>query len=361
MQLLFKILLFPFSLIYGLSVIIRNKLFDWGILPSQEYNFPIISVGNIRAGGTGKTPHVDYLIELLQKEFKVAVLSRGYGRKTKGYILSSEKSDPEEIGDEPCQLKQKYPNILIAVDTSRRRGINNLSEMNNPPDVILLDDAFQHRYVKPGLSILLFDFNHPSKKDLFLPAGRLREPYSSRKRAKILLVTKTPKKIKAIDMRIIAQEMIVNKFQHLFFTTVSASEIKPVFADIHIDSNLIKEQKPDILIVSGIANPKNIKPFARKISPKFKELIFKDHHNYTEQDAVKIVEEYKKMGAGIILTTEKDAVKLRKFRSVFSGIEERFFYLPIFINFLNEDESNFNHQIISYVRDNKRDSILHKK
>lgn len=354
-------MLFPFSLVYGLIVFLRNKLFDWGILPSEEYNFPVISVGNINVGGTGKTPHVDYLIDLLKNDYNLAVLSRGYKRKTKGFVLSDENSDPDEIGDEPCLLKKRYPEIMVAVDSNRRRGIKHLSEMLSPPDVILLDDAFQHRYVKPGLSILLFDYNRPPQKDFFLPSGRLREPFASRKRAKIILVTKTPKTIKAFDMRIIAQEMIQNKLQHLFFTTVEASDLKPLFKDLEVDTDAIKNEKPEILLVSGIANPRQIKPFARKISPKFKELIFRDHFNYSEQDARKIVLEFEKLEGGIILTTEKDAVKLQKFRSLFKGIEQRIFYLPIFINFLNEDAKDFNHQIISYVRDNKRDSILHKK
>ncbi|MCK4920655.1 MAG: tetraacyldisaccharide 4'-kinase [Bacteroidales bacterium] len=361
MQVLLKIILLPFSLVYGLIIFIRNKLFDWGILPSREYNFPVISVGNLNIGGTGKTPHIDYLIGLLNNEFRVAVLSRGYKRKTKGFVLSQENSDPEEIGDEPCQLKQKYPNVIVAVDSNRRRGIQNLSEMNPPPDVILLDDAFQHRYVKPGLNILLIDYNRPAKKDFLLPSGRLREPFSSRKRAKIILISKSPKTLKAIDMRIIAQETLLGKFQHLFFTTVVASVIKPIFSNLDLDINSILNKKPEVLIVSGIANPRQIKPFVRKISPKFKELCFNDHHNYIEQDARKIVEELEKLNNGIILTTEKDAVKLRKFRDIFKDIEQRFFYLPIFITFLNDDEKSFNHQIISYVRDNKRDSILHKK
>ena len=353
----------PFTAIYAVVVFLRNKFFDWKLLPSHEFNFPIISVGNITVGGTGKTPHVDYLVDLLKEEFQVAVLSRGYKRKSKGYILAGENPDPKIIGDEPCQLKLKYPEIKVAVDSNRRRGIQNLSKMDTPPDVILLDDAFQHRYVKPGLSILLFDFNRPVKKDMLLPSGRLREPVASKKRAKIILITKSPQNLKAIDMRILAKEMKLDKFQHLFFTTVKSVKILPVFPDKNIDLDTILSKKPDILIVSGIANPRQIKPFARKISTQINEINFKDHHNYSEQDALKIVSEFEKLNPEnkIILTTEKDTVKLKEFNEVFKDIKHRFFYIPIFINFLNKDQENFNDQIISYVRDNKRDSILHKK
>ncbi len=353
----------PLTAAYALIVFLRNKLFDWNILCSQEFNFPVISVGNLTVGGTGKTPHVDYLINLLSKDFKVAVLSRGYKRKSKGFILAGKNPDPDEIGDEPCLLKLKYPETIVAVDSNRRRGIQKLSEMSPPPDLILLDDAFQHRYVKPGLSILLFDYNRPVKKDILLPSGRLREPVSSKKRAKIILITKSPKNLKAIEMRIMAQEMQLDKFQHLFFTRVQSGEIISVFPNLNTDLPAILTKKPEILIVSGIANPRHIKPFARKISPQTKELVFKDHHNYSEQDAILIVSEYKKLtkGNGIVLTTEKDAVKLQKFQELFKEIEQRFFYIPIFITFLNKDQENFNDQIIRYVKDNKRDSILHKK
>jgi len=354
----YEYLLLPFTSLYWLVVTIRNKLFDLNILPSEEFNLPVICVGNITVGGTGKTPHTEYLVRILRNEYRVAVLSRGYKRKTSGFLIASEHSTPEEIGDEPCQIKNKFPDIIVAVDEKRRRGIRNLLNLENGPDVILMDDAFQHRYVKPGLSIVLEDFNRPVRKDFLLPYGRLREPVSSLKRAAIILVTKVPSSFRPIDRRLRAREAGLSEFQHLYYTQLNPGKPLPVFKG---DFKEYENSKPDILLVSGIANPRSLKPFARKFSTKIREIIFRDHHIYSPEEMKKIYDILKNSQESILLTTEKDAVKFRSFRKILKNVESRLFYLPVDINFLNDDEPNFKKQILNYVSSNKRNSILHKQ
>lgn len=353
-------MLLPVSGVYTLGVILRNKSFDWGLLPSKDFKIPVISVGNLRIGGTGKTPHIEYLIRLLKEEFRVAVLSRGYKRKTRGFILADENSNSSQIGDEPCQMKRKFPQIMVAVDEKRRRGITKLLSHNPAPDVILLDDAFQHRYVKPGMSILLDDFNNPMIKDSPLPSGRLREPWTAKKRANIILVTKSPGKLKAIDMRIRAKETKLHDFQHLYYTQLTSGDVQPLFSG---NFDQYRKTKPEILLVTGIANPRTVKPFARRISTDIHEIRFGDHHPYSIRDIHKIMARFSGMKRenSILLTTEKDAVKLREFKEELTSISDRMFYIPVFVEFLNQDEINFNTQIINYVRSNKRNRTLHKE
>ncbi len=353
-------LLLPLSGVYALIVYTRNKFFDWGILSSKEFNIPIISVGNLRVGGTGKTPHIEYLVELLKNEFRVAVLSRGYKRKTRGFLLADNDTGPSYIGDEPCQMKRKFPEIIVAVDEKRSRGITKLLSYDPAPDVILLDDAFQHRYVKAGMNILLDDFNNPMMKDTLLPAGRLREPRAEKKRANIILVTKTPANYKAIDMRIRAKKTKLNDFQHLYYTKLRSGNVQPVFSG---DFKKFRDSKPEILLIAGVANPRTVKPFARKISTKIREIIFGDHHRYSIKDIDRVKNSFSEMNPenSIILTTEKDAVKIREFEKELGSISDRMFFIPVFVEFLNQDDKNFNAQIINYVRSNKRNSVLHKE
>jgi tetraacyldisaccharide 4'-kinase len=289
----------------------------------------------------------------------VAVLSRGYKRKSRGFIIAEDTPDPKIIGDEPAQIKRKYPDVIVAVDERRRRGIEKLLKLNPSPDVILLDDAYQHRYVKAGLSILLDDFSKPMDQDFLLPFGRLREPVSEKKRANIILVTRSPVSLKAIDMRMRAKHAMLDNFQHLYYTSMTASEVKGVFSG---DFNLFRNSKPEILLVTGIANPRSVKPFARKISTRIKELSYPDHHAYSEKDLDRIISELTKMDPlnSILLTTEKDAVKLEEYEARLQAYADRIFSVGISVKFLNNDENNFNNQIISYVRSNKRNSILHK-
>ncbi len=358
-------MLYPFSLIYGFIIWARNSLFDLDIIKSKEFPIPVISVGNITVGGTGKTPHIEFLAGLLKDEFNVATLSRGYKRKTRSFILSTTDSDVHDIGDEPLQIKQKFPEIHVAVDRKRVNGIKELMNRIKDLDVILLDDAYQHRYVKPGLSLLLIDFNRPISEDRLLPAGRLREQTYEKRRANIILITKCPDRLKPIERRIIVKDLKLYPFQNLYFSKLTYGEPVPVFNKTKITTTLadMKAAKPGILMVTGIAGPRHFKRHLRGISINITEMTYPDHHSFTEKDISNILQSFREMQEKekLIFTTEKDATRLRKFTNIEATIRDRMFYIPVSIEILNEDGENFNNQIRSYVRDNKRDSILHKQ
>jgi tetraacyldisaccharide 4'-kinase len=361
----YYLLLIPFSLIYGLIIWIRNTLFDFHVIRSTEFPIPVISVGNITVGGTGKTPHVEYLAELLKHEFQVAVLSRGYKRKTRRFILAKPDSGADEIGDEPAQIKRKYPDIHVAVDRRRVHGIRELMKRIPDLDVVLLDDAYQHRYVKPGLSILLIDFNRPLSEDHLLPAGRLREQAYEKRRAHIIMITKCPDRLKPIDRRILVKDLKLYPFQNLYFTKLSYGPPAPVFSEAGNALSLaeIKASKPGILMVSGIAGPRLFKKHLRGISTRITEMIFPDHHAFSDRDLTRmqqVFEEIKEENK-YIFTTEKDAVRLRNFTNIGSPMRERMYYVPVGISILNDDRDSIHQQILNYVRNNKRNSILHRK
>ena len=223
--------LLPLSWIYGLGVRIRNKMFDWGILKIHAFDIPVISVGNITVGGSGKTPHVEYLINILKDKVKVAVLSRGYKRKSRGFLLAGKDTQMKDIGDEPYQMKIKFPDVYVAVDKNRCHGINLIraNDETSDTDVILLDDAYQHRYVKPGINILLVDYHRLIMYDKLLPAGRLREPRSGKMRADIVIVTKCPRELKPMEFRVITKTMNLYPYQKLFFSTLKYKDLKPVY------------------------------------------------------------------------------------------------------------------------------------
>jgi tetraacyldisaccharide 4'-kinase len=361
----YYILLYPFSLIYGLIIWIRNTLFDYEIIRSTEFPIPIISVGNISTGGTGKTPHIEYLVELLKDQFRVATLSRGYKRKTKHFILAGPDPEVSEIGDEPVQIKRKYPDIEVAVDRRRVHGIREMMKRIPDLDVILLDDAYQHRYVKPGLSILLIDFNRPIWEDHLLPAGRLREQAYEKRRANIILITKCPDRLKPIERRIIVKDLRLFPFQHLYFTKLTYGAPVPVFDENEKPQNLaeMKADRPRILMVTGIAGPRLFKKHLRSISTHITEISYPDHHDFSSRDVERIVQTFREMEGAqkLLFTTEKDATRLRKFTNIDASVRDRMYYVPLGIDVLNEDRENLNNHIRNYVRDNRRNSILHKK
>lgn len=358
-----KLLLLPLSFIYGIVVTFRNKLFDAGILPSQECDLPVISVGNITVGGTGKTPVIEYLAGLLMDEYKVAVLSRGYKRKTKGFVLSDIHSKPHEIGDEPCQIKARYPELLVAVSENRLKGVKSIRKAHPETDIILLDDAYQHRFIKPGLSLLLIDYNRPVTKDLLMPAGRLREPVSGMSRANIILVTKCPENMKAIDRRIMVKELKVPPYQHLFFTGIEYGNFIPVFKEYATNADeVLKSETKDVILLTGIANPGPLKSFASSLFPSLTALTYPDHHDFGDADIQKIATAFYALPSEnkMILTTWKDAVRLKDLQNIPEEIKKVLFFVPIKIFFLNDDQINFTKQVFNYVRGNKRNSILYK-
>ena len=363
MSRLLKIVLSPLAMLYGLVVIIRNKLFDHKILKSTEFKVPVITVGNITVGGTGKTPHTEYLIRLLKPDFKIALLSRGYKRKTSDFRVADINSTFEEIGDEPFQVKKKFPEIMIAVDRNRVNGIQKIIEQQPDTDIILLDDGYQHRWVTPGIAILLVDYNRPIFNDSFLPLGELREPASEKRRANVIIITKFPENISAIDKRLFLNKIDVQPHQKVFFTKLKYGALMPVFGESEkIKSEGGKESNATVLLVTGIAQPEILADEIKKTFNLENTLKFPDHHNFTPEDVEKINSEYEKIDAEnkIIITTEKDAVRLRSFGNLAAN-PAAWFYIPVEIEFLPSDDENFKRYILHYVKNNHRNSILFKK
>jgi len=359
-----KVVLIPFSWLYGLVIWVRNSLYDNGFLRSTSFNLPLISVGNITVGGTGKTPHVEYLAELLHSEFKLATLSRGYKRRTKDFRIASADSNVSEIGDEPLQIKKRFPGIDVAVDRKRANGIRELMNLAPWLEVILMDDAYQHRSVKPGFSILLVDYTRPISQDRLLPAGMLREPAGNLNRANIVLVTRTPERIKPIEFREYANKIGLSIGQHLYFTTMRYGDLSPVFPEsTKRDADWFKKQVGAVLIVSGIANPRPLRQYARSINTSITELSFPDHHEYSRKDLVKISSTYYKLKKlhkeVLVLTTEKDAMRLRDHQPE-PEIRDAMHAVRIYVHFLNDDKDEFDRQILTYVNSNKRSSILYQ-
>ena len=340
----------PISFLYGLGVGIRNKMFDWGILPSESFPVPVIVIGNIAVGGTGKTPHIEYLVNLLKDEYKIAVLSRGYKRKTKGFRMATADSTAYEIGDEPYQLKTKHPDIIVAVDANRRNGIKQLLALpeEERPEVLLLDDAFQHRYVQPSLSIVLTDYNRLFFFDHLLPAGRLRERKSAINRSDIVVTTKCPEELQPIDMRIIENRMSLFAHQDLYFTKVSYFPAQPVFPAEANVSNLQGISK--VILLAGIADPTLFIEEAKKHYKEVETFIFPDHHDFKEHDLLKIKTTYDTLGEPPIITTEKDAARLRDNPHLPESWKKNLFYIPICIDFYAELQASFDQSIKNHIR-----------
>ena len=354
--------LLPFSWIYGSIVRFRNWLFDIGLKKSKSFSIPIISVGNITVGGSGKTPHVEYLIRLLHDKAKIAVLSRGYKRKSHGYILANESTTMPEIGDEPFQMHEKFSDIYVAVDAKRARGIENLQndEVSKDVDVVLLDDAFQHRYVKPGINILLVDYHRLIIYDKMLPAGRLREPLSGKNRADIVIITKCPKDLKPMEFRVLTKAMDLYPFQKLYFTSIDYDTPKGVFEEKQIE--LDKLQDYHVLLLTGIASPKQMEHDLKPMTKDITNLSFGDHHSFKGKDIDRINDTFESMPEPrIIITTEKDAVRLRETEGLYEKVKSNMYELPIKVSFMLDQQDNFNEKIISYVRKNSRNSILAKR
>jgi tetraacyldisaccharide 4'-kinase len=354
-----NIVLSPFSLVYGLVTSVRNWFFDQGILKTTSFSIPIICVGNISVGGTGKTPHTEFVIGLLQSEWKTAMLSRGYKRTTKGFVLADEKSVSQTIGDEPFQIYQKFTEITVAVDEKRVRGVRKLMDIHPDFKAVILDDAFQHRYIHSGLSILLTDFSNLYTRDMVLPAGTLREWKSGSKRADIIVVTKCPADLKPIDMRIVETEIKPENNQMLFFSTYIYNEIIPVFPDAKPGSwslAKVKESDAHVLLVAGIVNPEPIIECINKYTRYIDSLFFGDHHNFSPKDYAAIANEFDKLEteSKIILTTEKDAARLVSDQNYPEKLKSRTFALPIRVEILNNQESLFIQKIKNYVVENTR-------
>ncbi len=354
--------LLPLSWLYGLGVKARNQLFELGVLKSRSFKTPVISVGNITVGGAGKTPHVEYLIRLLKDQHKVAVLSRGYKRKSKGFVRADKDTPMRMIGDEPFQMKQKFPDITVAVDRDRCHGIDELTDSNDKEaaDVILLDDAFQHRYVKPGINILLVDYHRLIIYDKLMPAGRLREPKDGKSRADIVIITKCPADLKPIDYRVITKAMNLFPYQELFFSTIDYCPLKQLFGGEELPLEQLNDKH--VLLLTGIASPKQMQEDLTAMGAKINALSYADHHQFHKKDIRRINEVFASMAEPkMIVTTEKDAVRLEDVEGLSDEVRKSIYKLPIKVSFMLDQEEEFNHKITGYVRKNSRNSILVKE
>lgn len=356
-----KILLIPIAWLYGLVIAVRNKLFDSDILKRRSFNKPVISVGNITMCGTGKTPHTEYIISMLKNSCKVAVLSRGYMRKTKGYVLANEKTVTQDIGDEPFQIHEKFPDVTVAVCEKRVVGISNLISEENV-DAIILDDAYQHRYVEPGLNILLVDFHRPISRDHLLPIGMLREPASARKRADVIIVTKCPSQLSPIDIRVTTNELHLLAFQKLFFSTMEYQPLVPLFDKAIPGLPLSDLSQYNILLITAIGSPEHIVNDLSAYNGKIKEMHFRDHHQFDEKDVYQINEEFSFMPSPkIIITTEKDGTRLRGLNGLSLEMRKNTYLLPIKVKIMLDKEDEFEALIKDYVHKDSKQMNLGPK
>ena len=334
---LFRKILFPFAILYGFITSIRNFLFDKGILPSYSFELPIIVVGNLSVGGTGKTPQIEYLIRLLSERYAIATLSRGYKRKSKGFVLANANATAENLGDEPYQFYQKFPSIQVAVDADRKNGIEQLLAQPHPPQVILLDDAFQHRKVKAGFYILLTAYDDLFADDFLLPTGNLRESRSGAQRADVIVVTKCPTTLSEAEQTQIKQKLrrLSKPNRVVYFTFVSYSS-----AVISEKASLpvVQIQQSNCLLLAGIAKPSSFFNYLKNSESIC--LAYPDHHNFSDSDIQQIKQQ---AGDKIIVTTEKDYVRLKD-----SVLQDQLYYLPIQTSFITASDQ-FDATILSFI------------
>lgn len=359
-KLLSLLLLYPISRLYGLGMALRNKMFEHGILKQREFKVPVVVVGNLAMGGTGKTPHVEYIVESLMQKYTIGVLSRGYKRATKGFVLATPQSRPEDIGDESYQIYRKFgPEITVAVCEKRVIGIEKMLEINPKINLIILDDAFQHRYVKPSVSIVLTEHNRPVFKDDLLPYGRLREPRGSLNRADIVVVTKCPPDMKPMQYRLFESNMNLFPFQKLYFSCYKYGHFVPVFPDeapFTPDLEELVDKGSHLLAVTGVANPKPFVRHLRRRKAKVKLKRYGDHHNFTSSDMEEIEQEFNALPGNdnYIVTTEKDAVRLLNSPYFPHSLKSKIFYVPIKVDFINwANETAFDQCIEKTIRDSR--------
>lgn len=347
----------PFAWIYGGIIDVRHTLFDWNILRHEEFDIPIICVGNLTVGGTGKTPHTEYLIEMLRDDFNVAVLSRGYKRKTKGFFLATTTSSFKRIGDEPKQIKLKYPDIPVAVCEKRAKGIHRLREECPEVNLIILDDAFQHRYVEPWVNIVLMDCNRPIYDDMLLPVGRLRDRRSQIERAHMVIVTKCRSDMRPLDYRLVNKNLDLSPYQSLYFTHFESSLPQPLFANY--GQGPVAEGAP-VVALSGIASPAK---FIERLEQHYKvmhTLTFSDHYTFKMRDIERIAALLETLPAEtVIIMTEKDAVRLINSKKIDDDIRRRFYFVSVRVEFLEDKKADFHRQLTKYVRENQKYNILH--
>ncbi|MCZ4693604.1 tetraacyldisaccharide 4'-kinase [Ancylomarina euxinus] len=355
----FKFLLFPFTLIYASILSLRNFMFDRGYLKSTSFDLPIISVGNISVGGTGKTPHTEYLIKLLQDKYHLASLSRGYKRESKGFVLANANSNSYDLGDEPMQMNRKFPKLNVAVDADRVNGVQELlaSEKGLKLDCILLDDAYQHRYIKPGLSILLIDYNRPIATDLVMPMGRLRERAAGKKRADIIIMSKCPIDLSDSEAKKLKKSINPLPHQELYFTSLDYAPAEAVFNTSNklVNLNTIEKEFLGVLLVTGIANPAPLRNHLKSLCDEFKEIKFPDHYTFKDKDIERIETSFINLKSEnkIIITTEKDAVRFLDMKIESKVLKDNMAYIPLQIKFQDQTNVQFDQHIHDFVKNFK--------
>lgn len=334
------------SKLYGLGVAVRNLMFKWHILKQREFSVPVVVVGNIGVGGTGKTPHTEYVIDLLRYKYRIGMLSRGYKRKTRGFVLATRRSSPLDIGDEPYQIYQKFGHdITVAVCEDRCAGIEELLRLDPKINLIVLDDAFQHRYVKPTVSIVLTEFNNPVFYDRLLPLGRLREPQSSIYRADMVVVTKCPEQLQPLEYRIFKNSLKLFPFQKLFFSRFDYPELRPLFPDSVPSTPHLSWLTPadTVYVLSGIANPKPLVRYLKRFKAKVKVKAYPDHHNFSRRDLENITRRFNELEGErkYIVTTEKDAVRLVNNPYFPHELKSLIFFQPVEVKFDPKNADRF--------------------
>jgi tetraacyldisaccharide 4'-kinase len=349
-----RFLLLPFALLYGGVILLRNWMFDKKLLKSDSVNLPIICVGNLSVGGTGKSPMVEYLLRLLKDDYATATLSRGYKRKTSGYALANGTSTALEIGDEPMQFHLKFPEVAVAVGEERLEAIPQLLQDRPATDVIILDDGFQHRSIKAGLNILLTDYNNLFTRDFFLPTGDLRDQRSSYKRAEIIVVTKCPARLLEDERQAIIEELKPQPHQQVFFASIAYGTPYHI---LHPQQEYLLHKDLDILVVTGIANIEPLKNYIDNHSNSYENLSFSDHHIFSIDDLKEIRKRFSKLEHPhkIIITTEKDAVRLVKFREELEHLP--LYVLPIRHQILFHQEEQLNKSIVGFIQNFSKQSI----
>lgn len=347
-----RLLLLPFGFIYGIVTAIRNGLFNKGILVQKAYSKPVIVLGNLTVGGTGKTPHAGYVINLLRSHFKVALVSRGYMRQTTGLVVADEWSTVKEIGDEPMLLKQKFTDLTVVVSEKRVLGVDYCFSESINSEVVVLDDAYQHRYVKPGLSVLLIDYHRPVWKDWMLPAGNLREFTCGKKRADMVIMTKCPSSLSEAEAHLIEKRLKLCSKQSLFYTTLVYGNLYPLFKTHHPTAADAITKGDSVIALSAIATPKPFVDYLKGLTNMVDEMSYPDHYALTSKDMEAVAQRFRAL-PGIrkwIVTTEKDAVKLRELNNLPPEIVSNIWVLPIEPEVLFNQNHRFKHQILKYVR-----------
>ncbi len=342
-------MLIPLAWLYGLGVWIRNKLFDWGVLPSESFPVPVISVGNLSAGGAGKTPHVEYLVETLKNRYSIAVLSRGYKRKTQGFILADENATASTIGDEPLQIHQKFPTIKVAVHEKRRKGIKELLQRFPEINLIILDDAFQHRYVNPGLNLLLTGYYNPFFRNFLLPAGNLREARHRAGRAHAVIVTKTPAVFSPLDRSYYMRKLQPYNPKKVFFSKMTYQQWVPLF---HSTPYPPPKKVKSVFLITGIAHPESLEVHLEKLSEELIVHSYPDHHHFSLGNLKKLRKQFEGhiSHSKIIITTEKDAMRLRSSNAESLLKDLPVYYIPIKVEFQDRDKAHFDELLNTFLR-----------